>query len=193
MRTRSSFLLAVMLLAVMVVSVAAQDSTKSSASAQMPPMGAPDQMKEMAYMVGEWDVKGELFLDPASNYSMSFTAKATFEYALDSAALIMHYQSSMMGMPRYLGMSITTYDREKQQWQDVWMDNMSARMAMMTGQETGDMRVMEGKDTYQGKEMLSRQTSSNITKTSYDWKLEQPLDQGKTWRTIMTATYTKKK
>jgi hypothetical protein len=172
------------------LSLRAQDSARTGATAQMPPMGPPEQMKEVAYIVGNWAVTGDIFFDPTSNNPMSFTATASFEWALDSAAIILHYTSSMMGMP-YLGMSITTFDREKKQWQEAWVDNMSARMMFMTGQQAGGHRIMEGVDYFMGKELLSRQTSFDMTDTTFSWKFEQSADQGKTWRTLMTASYAK--
>lgn len=168
----------------------AQDSAKVSAMAVMPPMGPPPQMKEIAYVVGVWDVAGQIFMDPASDNGMAFSAVATFEYALDSAAMLLHYSSRMMGMP-YHGMSVTTFDRHKNQWQEVWLDNMSARISLMTGQQVDNHRIMQGADFYMGQDLLSRQTSYDITPTAFKWKFEQSGDDGKTWRTLMTAVYTK--
>lgn len=192
MRTKSAVMLLFLALTVAAGLLLAQDTAKTEATAQMPAMGPPEQMKQLAYVIGTWAVSGEMFMDPTSDNAMAFNATAEFEYALGNAAVIMHYSSSMMGMP-FLGMSITTYDRELKEWQETWVDNMGARLMMMTGQEVDGKRVTQGIDRFMGQELLSKGTSWNITDTLFDWKMEQSTDKGKTWRTVMTATYTKKK
>ncbi|MBD3402972.1 DUF1579 domain-containing protein [candidate division GN15 bacterium] len=157
----------------------------------MPEMGPPEEMKHLEGMIGMWDVASKMKMDPTSDEWTDFSATAEFSYILDGAALRMDYEGQMMGMP-YKGLSISAYDREHEEWQDTWVDNMTGRIMMMTGWEKDGKRVMQGKDIWNGQEMLVRTTSHNMTDDSFDWKYETSTDGGKTWETMMTATYTKR-
>ena len=168
----------------------AQDNATAEVTGEMPPMGPPEEMKQLEKMVGTWKVAGEMFMDPSKPEALPFTAMAVFEYDLGGAVMEMEYTSEMMGMP-YIGVSITTWDRERQLWQDSWVDNLNCRQMIMTGHEKDGERVMTGTDIYQGEEYLMRNTSFNMTDTSFEWKMEQSMDGGETWFTSMTATYTK--
>ena len=190
MRKLIVMLFAALALAMLSLPAMAQDQAEAEVTGQMPVMGPPEEMKQMEYMVGLWKVDGKMWMDPTNDEPMAFTATAEFEYELDGAVLEMEYISEMMGMP-FRGMSYTTYDRERKEWQDTWMDNLTGRQMMMTGQEENGQRVMTGVDFFQGMEYLTRNTSFNITETSFDWKMEQSTDGGKTWFTSMAATYTK--
>jgi len=44
-----------------------------------------------------------------------------------------------------------------------------------------------------GQKWLSRITTFNEKPESFDWKMESSMDAGKTWMTVGTATYTKRK
>lgn len=191
MKTRLSSVLLLAALLLFAVAVVAQEEP-STDQAGMPPMGPPEQMKEVADMVGTWDVATKMKMDPSQTEWMEAPATATFSYILDGAALRMDYSMDMMGMP-FTGMSITTYDREKGHWQEVWVDNMGGRLTMMTGQIEGDKRVMSGVDMWQGEEYLNRQTSVMTGEGTFEWTMESSKDGGKTWFTSMTGVYTKRK
>lgn len=168
----------------------AQSQAEAEVKGEMPPMGPPEEMKQLEKMVGVWKVAGEMIMDPTNPEPMPFTATAEFEYDLGGAVMEMEYTSEMMGTP-YIGVSLTTWDRERQVWQDSWVDNLNCRQMIMTGHEKDGQRVMTGTDIYMGTEYLLRNTSYNMTDTSFDWKMEQSMDGGETWFTSMTATYTK--
>jgi hypothetical protein len=184
-------MLACALLVVPMVSVHADDAAQPGEGA-MPVMGPPDEIKQAEKIIGVWDVATKMKMDPNQAEWMEAPAVATFSYILDGSAIRMDYEMDMGGMP-FKGFSITTYDRETKMWQEIWVDNMSCRLSMMTGTEENGMRVMTGTDFWQGQEMLMKNTSSNITDTSFDWQMESSTDGGKTWFTSMTATYTKRK
>lgn len=183
----SAVVVALMLIS---LSAVAQDQAEAEVTGQMPAMGPPEEMKQLEWMVGIWSVDGKMWMDPSVDAPMSFTATAEFEYDLGGAVLEMEYASQMMGTP-FLGKSFTTWDRERGEWQDTWMDNLTGRQMMMTGQEADGERVVTGVDFFQGQEYLTKNTSFNITEDSFDWKMEQSTDGGETWFTSMTATYKK--
>ncbi|MFH2050780.1 MAG: DUF1579 family protein [bacterium] len=158
---------------------------------EMPPMGAPVEMKALAFLVGDWDAEMEWLMDTTQGWVKS-TGTCTYSYILDSAAMKMDFKSEFMGMP-FTGLAIETYDRESKVWQSTWIDNMGARTTIMTGTRGNNGSLFEGKELYQGKESHMRMFTSNETETSFDWKMEQSMDGGKTWMESGRAKYTKKK
>jgi len=160
----------------------------SYAQEGMPAMGPPPEMKEVDGLVGNWDVAMTWYMD---TLKMNSKGTATFSKILDGAALKMDYKSQMMGMA-FDGLQLFTYDRETKQWQSVWVDNMGARIAVYTGTKKDGKMVMQGEERYMGQVMLDRITTYNQTPTSFDWKMENSMDGGKTWKLSGEAKYTKK-
>ena len=161
---------------------------------QMPPMGPPAEMKELASLVGNWEYTMKLKMDPTSDQFQDIRMTCKMAYILDGAALTMEHESVdlMMGM-KFKGFGIETYDREKKEWQMTWTDNMTGRTGIYTGQRTDSTAVFTGEDLMMGQKLISRVSMSNLKPTSFDWKMEMSMDQGKTWTTSATATYAKSK
>ena len=181
-------LIFVLLFAVMLISaytsVAAQD--------EMPQMGAPDEIKEMSWLVGEWDVVADFRMDENSDWINS-TATAVYSFSVDGCVLEMDYKSEMMGM-KFQGNLLETYDRLTKQYQSCWTDNMNARISYYTGYRSGDSTVLTG-DEYapDGSKYTSRVITFNESPTSFDWHSETSYDGGKTFWLSGKAKYTKKK
>ena len=121
---------------------------------------------------------------------VDYTASATFKMIVGGAALQMDYSGDFEGMP-FVGIGINTFDREENQWQQVWFDNFGARISLYTGQKVDGKYVYEGEDKYEGQTMHGRITISDITDDSFEWAMDQSMD-GENWWTGITATYTRK-
>ncbi len=171
--------------------LAIADDTKEEAQ-QMPPMGPPEQMKESAYLVGTWDADTKILMDPSTDEWTDAKAVSVYEYVAGGACMQMTYTSSMMGM-EFHGVSMSVYDREMGEWHDTWVDNMSGRISNFTGNFIDGNMVMTGEDIMMGQKTLKRMTVSDITDTTFNWKMETSYDDGATWSTGMTASYTKRK
>lgn len=170
---------------------AAKDA-QMMAEGEMPPMGPPEELKEMAHMVGEWAVTGKMRMDPESEDWTDYEGTTTYEWIADGAALMSTYRAEMFGMP-FVGNSIETYDRETGMWQTTWLDNMAARQSTYTGKMVGeDKMVFKGEDKMGGQTFLTRITIANMSNATFDWMLEHSMDGGATWIKFMDATYTKK-
>ncbi len=159
---------------------------------QMPPMGPPEQMKQCNALVGDWDVDAQMKMDMNSEEWTPSKGTATYRMILDGSALEMTYESPMMSMP-FKGVGIMTYDRETDQWQMTWTDNMTARTSLYTGTRDGDRMVMSGEDKFGGMTYQSRITTYNEKPDSFDWMMENSMDGGKTWITTGKSTYTRRK
>jgi hypothetical protein len=166
--------------------------------AGMPEMGPPAEMKQIATLEGTWDIvsKFNMSMDAsAAPQWMESKAVAVFSYVCDGAAMACDYSGDAMmpGMAGFKGHMMQAWDRELKQWQATWVDNMSGRISFYTGTDDGKQMVMTGEDRMMGQAFLSRMTVFNRTPTSYDWKMEASMDNGKTWMESGTAKYTKRK
>lgn len=171
-------------------STMARDSMEHKMGGQMPPMGPPEQMKDLAFLVGDWDVTGQMRMGPDQPWQ-DYTGTSNYHYDCDGAVMASRYESAMMGM-KYIGIGFQTYDREDKQWQMTWTDNMSGRMAMYTGYRKNGKTVMVGEDKWMGKTFLTRMTIYDETDSSYQWMMEHSMDGGQNWYTSMKAEYKKK-
>ena len=184
-------LLVMLALAVLFVPSFAQTTKDKPAQQAMPPMGPPDEMKQVAGMVGDWTYTMKMKMNPADTNWMESNGTASYSMAVGGAALCMNTQQDMMGM-KFNGLSYMCFDRETKQWQLSWIDNMAARITMYTGTVTDKSEVFQGKELNMGQSYDDRITVSNQTPTSFDWKGEMSMDGGKTWMVWATAKYTKK-
>lgn len=181
-----------MLWAVLIMA-AASFAQEEGAEDMMGPMGPPPEMKEIAFLVGTWDVAMEWRMTPESEWIPS-PGKATYMYVLDGAAMHMNYSGEMgPDMPPFAGSMIQCYNREMKKWQSAWVDNMAAQISYYTGDMVGDTVTLSGEDIYGGQKMLSRVRTFNHTETSFDWTMENSMDGGKTFWLSGKAKYTKTK
>jgi hypothetical protein len=162
-----------------------------AALAQMPEMGAPEEMKAMAGMVGEYDVAFEYKMTPEADYTL-IQAQASITAILDGACQRMDFKGDMMGMPMH-GIGWTTYSRGLGKYQATWVDNLNASISYYEGTRMGDKLVFTGEDYGpDGSTVLGRHTYSDITDNSHKWTMEMSADGGTTWTTWARATYTRK-
>lgn len=169
------------------VTTSAQDNTGA-----MPEMGAPKEIKELSWLVGTWDVVMKTKWDPNATDWAEEKGTATYSYAVDSSAIMMHYQGMTMGMS-FKGLMVQTFDRETKMWQSSWVDNFSARLVLYTGTRAKGKTVLTGEDLMQGQKMTTRMTTFNESPTKFEWSMEGSIDGGKTFMTSATAVYTKRK
>lgn len=158
----------------------------------MPEMGAPKEIKDMAWLVGTWDVVMKSKWDPTATQWTEEKGTADYSYVADGAAIMSTFDSQMMGMP-FKGFMLETYDRETKMWQAAWTDNMGARISLYTGTKANGKTVLTGEDMMMGQKMITRMTVSNETPAKFDWMMESSMDGGKTFVTNATAVYTKRK
>lgn len=161
------------------------------AQEDMPPMGRPAEMDEMAFLVGEWDVVMNMRMAPDQPW-MESEASATTEMILDGCVQRMTFEGNVMGMP-LKGMDHLSYNRDTGKFESMWMDNMSARFSTMSGNLEGDQLVLRGHDQRMGQEFLVRTTSTKHDDDHVDWVMEESVDDGTTWYESMKMTYTRKK
>ena len=189
---RTMFLSTALALFIMSGVTSAQQEDLADPEMASPPMGPPDQMEEVAFLIGEWTADMQWRMDSESEWEES-RGTAVYSSILGGGAIMLDYtDETMAGMPMpFHGIGIQTYDRETGEWQMMWMDNIMCRQSMYTGNKEGDKTVLTGEDRYAGMTMLSRITTYNETASSFDWKMENSMDGGKTWFVSGKAHYEK--
>jgi hypothetical protein len=169
----------------------AQD-TKSTEPQTMPQMGPPEEMKQVAFLVGTWDFTMKMKMNPADTFWMETKGTTKNELVFGGVALMSTIEELMMGAPFVAG-SLMCYDRETKKWQMTWTDNLAPSITIYTGTRTETGSIFFGEASMEGKTHLYRMTTSNQTPTSYDFKGEMSMDGGKTWVVWATAKYAKRK
>jgi hypothetical protein len=162
------------------------------AEGEMPPMGKPAEMDALAWYHGEWDVAMEFKMDPASEEWTEGVASAVSKPELNGCANRMDFTGEIMGTP-FHGFDYTTWNREYQRYESVWMDDMQAKMSVMHGQLVGSVLTMEGPDKMEGHEFINRATAENKSDDEVYWVMSMSFDGGETWTDHMRMTYTRKK
>jgi hypothetical protein len=172
------------------LSLAYADHHEGAAPEGMPPMGPPDEMKQMAYKVGTWDVDMKLRMDAHSEF-MNSTGEAHYQYILGGAVVEFKYTSDVEGMP-FEGRGYTAFNRSNGKWQEVWMDVMGAYISLYEGAMEGDQLVLHGVDYMDGEEWLTRTTQSAMKDGKFNWMMEHSTDGGKSWAVYLKSEYTKR-
>lgn len=158
----------------------------------MPEMGPPAQMQQIAHLEGNWNIDMQWQDEKDPSVWNASKGTATYSKILDGCAVQSTFSSVMMGMP-FRGFMVQSFDREKNEWQAVWIDNVAARLSIYTGKTENGKTSLVGQEMWQGKSFLSRMSTFNETPISFDWTVESSFDGGKTWNIMGKAKYTKVK
>lgn len=155
----------------------------------LPPMGAPKEMKEVAFMVGSWKADFQMKMGPQSPWQSS-PSTLVVEKILSGSALRSIFASNFMGMD-FDGIATLTYNRDTGKWQNTWVDNMGAFQTYSEGEFKDGKLVMEGDSTQQGQPVKLRETTQVVNASEYHWHMDMSMDGGKNWFTTLKATYKK--
>ncbi len=95
---------------------------------------------------------------------------------------------------KYSGLSWSMYSPQRKVWQQTWVDNAGAYIALTGGMKDGKMILStEPKAMADEKKMISRMVFSNITTDSFEWVWEASTDEGVTWVANWKILYKRKK
>lgn len=100
----------------------------------------------LGIMVGEWSVKTSFSMGPDAPAAEG-TGVMTVQWVLGKRYIQSSFKSDFMGQP-FEGIGYTGYDIAHEQYIGSWMDTMSTKITIMTGnEEAGDALVMYGTST----------------------------------------------
>lgn len=161
------------------------------ASAQEGAMGAPPQIQEMADTAGKWTVTVKARMNADSEWTET-QATATIKPVLGGSALMEEFEGTMMGMP-LKGLSIVTFDRETNQYQATWTDNMSASTMLMKGEMQDGVLVMKGAGKMMGQDYVMKTKSKEVSANERTMSMHMSFDGGESWFETMQMVYTRGK
>ncbi len=118
---------------------------KAAMMAMWTEMAAPvEQHKQFEKMVGVWDAEAKFWMNPAAPPQTS-TGVSNFKTILGGRYLVHEYDGTAFDAP-FKGMGITAYDKFRQEYIDVWFDDMSTGMMISRGTADKSGKVI----TYHG-------------------------------------------
>ena len=90
----------------------------------------------------------------------------------------------------YKGESWSVYNPIKGMWQQTWVDNSGAYIALTGKFENGEMTLStQPQKLADGKEQIARMVFYKITPKTFDWRWESTTDNGATWKTNWLIHY----
>lgn len=174
----------------LLVTPALADHHKGGDAPAMPPMGKPAEMSKLDFFHGEWNVTMEFKATPDAAEWTKAGGHAVVEPILDGVANRMTYTGEIMGMP-FNGYDTTTYNREYQRYESVWLDSMGAKFSVFRGDFEDGKLVMKGTDKQMGVEYHAKMTTEVRSEDEIYWVMYMSTDEGATWEEGMRMTYTR--
>lgn len=175
------------------LTVAVVISCAAVSAQQGPPMPKPGPEHDILKMdVGTWDAVIELVPAPGAPPQKSKGVE-TARMGCGGLCLISDFKSEMMGAP-FEGHGVMAWDSTKKKYTGVWMDSMSAGIALTEG--TYDPKAKKWTSTMEGPDMTgkvvkTRATSEMRSPTERVFTMYSPGADGKEME-VMKITYTKR-
>lgn len=102
-------------------------------AAWMKAAGAGPQHQRLASKAGNWDVEGQMWMDPEAP-PMGMKGKAKLWNVLDGRFQMQDYEGDFMGAP-FHGYGVTGYNNVTGMYEANWFDSMGTMMMRMEGPE----------------------------------------------------------
>lgn len=153
---------------------------------------APEELQQLAFWLGDWD-----FTSKSRTPDGSWTegkGKATVAVALSGYGLIENFfQENVFedGRPLH-GMSITVFNKQSGTFHQHWTDNKSLRFYTYEGGVEGEEIILYSPEisTVNGS-VLMRMVYSDIKPDNFTWRLENSVDNRKTWNSLWVINFTR--
>ncbi len=156
---------------------------------EMPPSGAPEQMKEIAFMVGHWKTDNMQYRMAADTEWETTSMTMQVESILDGCAHHSSLKGRLLGTD-FHGIATISYNRETGKWQSSWIDNYSATQVLSQGEFKEGTMSLTGKNSQMGQEYWIKEITKKVSDREIEWRLDSTYD-GQNWYTVMKATYRK--
>jgi hypothetical protein len=87
-----------------------------------------------------------------------------------------------------IGMSVSSYNHQLEQWQQTWVDNSGGYLDF-TGELRDGKMILSRQAERDGDVFLQRMVFYNIQENSLDWNWERSTDDGETWEVLWHINY----
>jgi hypothetical protein len=154
------------------------------AIAQPPTPCSSPKASQFDFWVGEWNV------------SWNDTLRGTNKIVKMYGNCTIHENFSDPNS-NFLGQSWSVYNANRDVWEQTWVDNQGAYIALSGGMVGDSMILATAERTVPEKmsptgKVINRMIFFNIKKDSLDWSWEASTDGGKTWKVTWRIHYTRK-
>ena len=142
------------------------------------PCSAPE-VKQFDFWVGDW----------TATWADTLHGTNHVERIMDGCTVQENFTDPQK---KYSGKSWTVYNAALKQWQQTWIDNQGAYIAL-TGGLVGDSMILTTAERVTPKgTMIARMVFYHITPASFDWSWEASTDSGLTWKPAWQIHYTRR-
>ena len=146
---------------------------------------APEELKQFAFCIGEWEVRPQSVDDSAPP-----AAKMHGYYVLDGFAIQADYRGlDRNGKTVFRGTSFRTYDVANKQFSMKWMVANRSDYTLITGKMDREDLVSTGQGRDARGEFQERYRFYDIEQDNYKFKMERSYDGGKTWQVFALNKY----
>ena len=158
----------------------------SGAEAQAEPDSRAPESKQFDFWLGEWDLTWPGEHQGEIRHGSNKVRRALNGYVL-------HEQFDGGTAIPLRGISLSTYNQQRQQWEQAWVDNEATYRNFAGGMRNREMVLEREGESSDGSPMRQRMVYKNISADSFDWSWEQSKNNGETWMTIWPIHYSRKK
>lgn len=166
---------------------------ESATEGDLPP---PDEhMQELAWFIGEWDVKSHLLMDADKDEWLDEDLHTIHTYELGGHLIFEHFFGPLGGEP-FEAWSLRRYNPNTSKWEQRWVDTAPGGFAHWTGTYADNQfigfanRFLDDEGNVKGDNAV-REVFDNITENSYSWRYEETKDGGQKWKVTWTLEYTR--
>ncbi|MGZ3863339.1 MAG: hypothetical protein ACXVPF_09035 [Bacteroidia bacterium] len=152
----------------------------SAQNAKPAPCSSPEAA-QFDFWLGDW------------NLTYNDTAHAFNSITKEMGTCVIH-EHFKDPKAKYFGESWSVYNQKTKKWQQTWVDDQGAYIALTGVFENNKMTLYtEPTIDAAGKRTQYRMLYHNITPEKFDWKWELTNDDGKTWKANWEIHYTRVK
>ena len=153
--------------------------------------GAPAEEHEMlAKREGAWHTEVKMWMAPDAPPEVH-EGESNMQMIMDGRYLFEQFNMTFNGMD-FEGAGLTAYDRMSNEYQSIWIDNMSTAILWSTGKEKNGECVMKGKqpDIMAGHYVPMRSVERTVDDNTFVMEMYMPGEGGKDFKS-MEITYTR--
>jgi hypothetical protein len=149
------------------------------------------------FLLGSWNIRNRRRTNPYSPNQdgvwEEFAASHTGAKYLEGKVIIEQYEGTFPSGEKRLGLTIRTFDQQKQQWSIRWLDNRNPPdfRPLVGTFEDGVGLFSQVIETPDGQPLHVRFTWDEITANTARWQQAFSFDGGKHWETNWVMEFTR--
>ncbi|HEV7704755.1 MAG TPA: DinB family protein [Gemmatimonadaceae bacterium] len=174
----------------------AKPSASSTATTSDARSVTRDGQRDFDFEIGTWAIRMKRLAHPLSG-SSEWLSPDGYSHIVRK---VWNGQASLAELENdrpsahFDGLMLRTYNPQSHEWNIYWGSSRTGALdSPLVGHFTNGRGEFFQHDTYQGKPILVRVVYSDITPTSFHTEQAYSADDGKTWETNLSQTFTRKK